>query len=172
MDATIEKIKQLARESWPGKVGEERAEQVEAFLRQRIPEYATAFGLSETEVMEAIEGRRNYSAVNYYQEANFPSLKGVRVFESQEALEATIPPGSKFRCSACGGESTNPYECNSGKVVSGIKNGKKGVCNWKTFGFLRTAGKGFRFTIKEGFLEKPMVDEIFMPVCFESEASG
>jgi len=170
MEATIEKIKQLARKSWKGDEGERRATIVEAFLRKRIPEYAQAFDLSEDEVMEAVEGRRSYCAVNYYQEATFPSLEGVRVFENREALEAAIPPGTKFRCPACKGESTNPYTCNSGKVIERLGGGK-GVCDWKSFGLFHTMGKGLRFTIKDGFLEKPMVDEIFLPVVFENEAS-
>jgi hypothetical protein len=147
VEATIEKIKQLARNSWPGAIGEQRATEVEALLRQRIPEYAEAFGLSEHDVLEAIEGRRSYSAVGYYQEANFPSLTGVRVFENEAALREAIPPGGKFRCPMCKGESTNPYKCNSGKVVAGIrgtrKRSKKEVCNWKAGGLLRTNASRF-----------------------------
>ncbi|WP_264297929.1 hypothetical protein [Aliarcobacter butzleri] len=32
---------------------------------------------------------------------------------------------------------------------------------------LGTLGKGFRFTVKESFLEQPKVDDCFMPVEFK-----
>jgi len=161
MEAIIEKLKQEARKSWNGDLGEERAVALEAFLRKRISEYAIAFNLSEGEVLAAIEGKRNYSAINYYQEANFPSLNGVKVYNTPDDLAAAIP-NRQFRCPRCGGISTDPYECNSGAEME-----KGEICNWKVYGLFKALGKGFRFTIKEGFLEKPFIDHIFNPVDFE-----
>lgn len=162
METTIEMLKQKARDSWHGETGESRAKSLEVFLRKMLADYSKNLGLPEADILAAIESKRDYSAINYYQEANFPSLEGVRVFDTLEALKAAIP-SKKFRCPSCGGISTDPYECNSGVFVGGDKH----ACNWKAYGLFRTAGKGFRFTIKDSFLEKPRVDEIFMPVDFE-----
>ncbi len=65
-------------------------------------------------------------------------------------------PSRKFRCPSCGGLSSNPYECNASKE-----------CDWKSYGFFRTMGKGVRIAIKEGFIENPQIHEIFMPLEFE-----
>jgi hypothetical protein len=160
MQETIDKIKKEAAGGWGGEHGQRLADEVEAFILKLLPEYAVALGLSQEAVLEAIETKRDYWAPNYYQAANFPSLKDVRVFETQVELRAAIP-SMKFRCPHCGGISTDPYDCNSGIEVGGKR------CDWKTYGLFRTLGKGFRFTIKEGFLERPRVDEIFMPVEME-----
>lgn len=159
MEATIEKLKDQARKCWGGTAGEKLAQDHESFLRKMLADYSKNLELPQADILAALESRRNYSAVNYYQAANFPTLDGVKVFETQADLRAAIP-SMKFRCPACNGISTDPYTCNSGVVEKGK------VCDWKTWGLFRTAGKGFRFTIKEGFLENPRVDEIFMPVDF------
>lgn len=161
-EATIEMLKQKARESWKGDTGERRAERLEAFLRPRVAQYAAALDLTEGQVLAAMEGRRNYSAINYYQEAVFPSLDGVRVFETQKALQDAIPSW-KFRCPACEGVSTNPYECNSGLPIKGGAN----PCDWKSYGLFRTYGKGLRFTVKDNFMEHGRIEEIFMPLDME-----
>lgn len=161
----MEKLKDEARRSWHGDEGERRAQRLEAFLETLLSEYASVLGLSKFEVLRAIEGARTYSAINYYQSAKFPSLANVRVFDTQAELLAAMP-SKRFRCPACNEISTNPYECDSGKK----QNSK--VCDWKSYGLFRTAGKGFRFTIREGFLENPIVDEIFMPVDFEAQATA
>ena len=160
MEATIEKLKDQARKCWGGSAGEKLAQDHETFLRGILADYSKNLGLPEADILAALEARRNYSAVNYYQAANFPLLEGIKVFETQAELRAAIPL-MKFRCPACEGISTDPYTCNSGEIKSGK------VCDWKAWGLFRTVGKGFRFTIKEGFLERPKVDEIFMPVDFE-----
>jgi len=136
--------------------------ELEEFLRKMLADYSKNLELPPVDILKAIESKRNYSAINYYQEANFPSLEGVKVFETLDDLKAAIP-SKKFRCPICGGISTNPYKCNSGVA----KDGDEKVCDWKAYGLLRTAGKGLRFTIKDSFLEKPYVDEIFMPIDFE-----
>lgn len=160
MQEIIERLKEEARNSWHGTEGERRAERLGTFLKTMLPEYASVLGLSEAEILTAIEGRRTYTAINYYQPANFPSLKDVRVFDTQADALAAMP-SKRFRCPACGGTSTDPYECNSGESL-----GDK-TCDWKSWGLLRSLGKGFRFTIKEGFLDQPRVDEIFMPIELE-----
>lgn len=131
------------------------------FVRQFTAEYAEVLGLSQAEVIEAIEAKRDYSAPNFYQQANFPSLNGVRLFDTTDAFRSAIP-SKQFRCPSCNGISTDPYECNSGDTKSDGE-----TCNWKSYGLFRTLGKGLRIVIKEGFLENPQVHEIFMPLEFE-----
>lgn len=166
MEEIIEMLKQKARDSWPGKIGEDRAVKLEEFLRKMLAEYSEKLGFDQEEILSALEARRTYSAINFYQEAEFPSLEGVTVYESQDALMAAIPV-KEFRCPNCNGISTNPYECNSGEVIPGGK-----FCDWKSYGLFGTFGKGFSFTIKESFLEKPMIDQIFMPLCMETQAAA
>lgn len=164
-ETIIETLRKKARASWPGQTGEDRAARLEAFIRQRVGEYAAAFDLTKEDVLGALETRRDYSAVNYYQEATFPSLEDVRVFETRAALEQAMP-SNRFRCPACKGVSTNPYVC-----TSGFQNEHGAVCDWKSYGLFRTLGKGLRLTVKETFLAYPIIDEIFMPLELETEAA-
>ena len=153
MRTTIDKITSEARGS-----GDDCARRVEAFLLKMLADYSGAFGVSQEQLLEAVESKRNYYAPNYYQEATFPSLNGVRVFATQaDLLEAF--PSRQFVCPACEAISSNPYACNSGKLDADGR-----VCDWKAYGLLRTLGKGLRFTIREGFLDHPRIDEIFMPL--------
>jgi hypothetical protein len=143
---------------------EEYAEKIDDLLDKRVPEYAQALDLSEVQVLGAIERKRNYSIVNYYQDANFPSLEDVRVFDSEEAFFAAFP-SKQFRCPACKGISTNPYECNSGKPMDPSKDAK--ICDWKSYGLFHTLGKGLRFTFKDRFLDCGTIGEIFLPIELE-----
>lgn len=132
LEDIIEKLKKSARDSWSGETGEKRASDLELFITKTLNEYSEVLGLSKLEILKAIESKRNYSAINYYQEANFPTIKGIMFFETQQDLLSAIP-SKKFRCPSCNEVSTNPYECNAGKD-----------CNWVSYGFLRTMGKGLR----------------------------
>ncbi|MDH0341979.1 hypothetical protein [Chromobacterium haemolyticum] len=158
MEQMIEKLKQQARETWSGSIGEERAVQIEGFLRRMLAEYSQVLGIPAVDLLEAFEKRRTYSVINYYQEANFPSLDGVSVLENLAEFQR-LYPSKKYRCPSCGGESNNPYKCDCGPVTA---NGE--ACNWTSYGLFRTAGKGMRVTFREGFIDRPMVDEIFMPI--------
>lgn len=161
MPTTVEIITKIAKEcadSWSGQEGANRAARVQALLDRVLPEYAAVLGLTHDEVLAAIEAKRDYSAINYYQDANFPKLDGVRVFESREAFAAAFP-SRKFTCPACEGISTDPYECNAGTVRKDSK-----PCDWKSYGLFGTMGKGLRVIVKDTFLEHPRVHEIFMPV--------
>ncbi|WP_407330571.1 hypothetical protein [Enterovibrio sp. 27052020O] len=157
---TLEKIKQLCRESWSGETGEQRAVDAEAFILGFLPSYAGLLGISQQQVLDAIEAKRTYSAVNYYQQSNFPSLDGVKIFDTKQAF-AEAAPSKQFRCPSCGGVSSDPYECDASKD-----------CDWKSYGLFGTLGKGVRIVVKDTFLEHPRVHEIFMPLEFEQQASG
>ena len=84
------------------------------FIRQFTAEYAALLEVTPLEVLAAVEKARDYTAPNYYQQSNFPSLKGVTVFASLGALQAAIP-SKQFRCPCCSGVTSDPYTCNSGE---------------------------------------------------------
>jgi len=160
MPTTVEIITKIAAEcvaSWSGEEGQRRAARVQALLDRVLPEYAAVLGLTHDEVLAAIEAKRTYAAMNYYQDANFPKLGDVTVFDTPEAFIAAYP-SRKYTCPACAGISTDPYECNSGTAR---ENGKP--CDWKSYGLFGTMGKGLRVVVKSTFLEHPRVHEIFMP---------
>ena len=165
MEATIEMLKQMARDSWRGTVGEGRAVELEAFLRKMLSGYSSVLGISQSDLLAAFESRRDYSAINYYQAANFPDLSGVVLLENLAEFKQRYP-SHKYRCPSCGGESTNPYECNTGLSVG---KGKKAItCDWKAYGLFGTVGKGMRVAFRDGFLEHGKIEEIFMPIEVES----
>jgi hypothetical protein len=141
----------------PGTLGMNRVMEIQAVLDRVLPEYSAALGIAPEAVLAAIEAKRNVTAPNYYQDANFPRLDGVRVFDTPEAFAAAFP-SRKYTCPACAGISTDPYECNAGTV----RDGK--ACDWKAYGLFGTMGKGMRAIVKSTFLESPRVHEIFMPV--------
>lgn len=158
MEQTIEKLKGLARDSWSGKTGEERAERLEKYLREKLQEYSNALNIPQEEILNAWERDRDYSAINYYQEANQPSINAgdVKVFDSVEDMLQAI--GEKqFRCPACDGISTNPYKCDSGKTVD------KKTCDWKVYGLFGDLGKGIHVFCKD----KMRGESIFMPLSWE-----
>lgn len=133
--------------------------------------YAEFFKLDPVAVFQALEKKRDYSYPNYYQDANFPKLDGVTVYENMEAMKEAINPSLGFRCPRCNGISKDPYTCDSGVEIDyGTKKKPKlGPCDWKSYGLFGTLGKGLRFTVREGFLEHPTVDSIFYPIALESK---
>jgi len=128
------------------------------WVKEMVKHYSEKLGFSELEILTAFEKRRDYWSANYYQEANFPRLDGVDVYENFEEVMKRFP-SKQFICPRCNGISTNPYECNSGKEMD-----KNKICDWKSYGLFRTLNGGYRFTIKDSFLEKPFVDNIFKPI--------
>lgn len=159
MNETIEKLKEEARDSWPGGEGDRRAAELESFVRTMLAEYSAALGVSQDDLLKAIESRRRYFCCNFYQRSNWPSLENVRIFANLKELQASLGPPVKFRCPACNEASTSPYECNSGAKLSDGK-----TCDWKSWGLFGTMGKGLRIAIRAGFLDHPKVEEIFMPI--------
>lgn len=156
-------VRAQAQERMEGVIGEQRADDLEAFIREMLTDYAAVLGFSENEILENLEERRDYSAVNYYQPANFPPLKDVHVFDNVGQLRDKFPSG-KFVCPNCGGISTDPATCNSGVFMANDL-----PCDWKAWGLLRTFGKGYWFVVKDDFLAHPVVHEIFMPLELHEE---
>lgn len=159
----IAKLRIQAQQSWSGKTGAERADELEAFIRAMLKDYAAVLGLSEDDILAKLEERRDYSAINYYQLANFPSLKDVNVFDNVGQLGNKFPSG-KFVCPNCGGVSTDYSTCNSGVPMADGQ-----PCDWKAWGLFRTFGKGYWFVVKDDFLACPVVHEIFMPLELHEE---
>lgn len=162
MEQTIEKLKQQARDSWDGETGEQRAADLEYYLRNKLEEYSNALGIPQEELLKSWETDRDYSAINYYQEANQPSIKAdkVRVFETvEEFIQKVGKP--EFRCPSCNGISTSPYSCNSGEEMSPGK-----TCDWKVYGLFGDMGKGIHIYVKDQLKG----ETIFMPVSWEEVA--
>ena len=159
MEQTIEKLKGLARDSWSGETGERRAVDLEKYLRKKLQEYSNALNIPEEEILKSWEEDRTYSAINYYQEANQPTITSgkARVFNTVDEMLQAIGE-KKFRCPSCEGISTNPYSCNSGEVLENRKE-----CDWKVYGFLGDLGKGVFVYIKD----KLKGETIFMPISWE-----
>lgn len=159
MEQTIDKLKGLARDSWTGRTGEERAERLEKYLREKLADYSLSLSIPQEEILQAWEDQRNYSAINYYQECNQPSIKAgkVKVFNTVDDMLKAIED-KQFRCPACEGISKNPYKCDSGKEIS---NGK--VCDWNVGGLFGDLGKGAHVFCKD----KMRGETIFMPVSWE-----
>jgi len=158
----LKKPVEEARSSWHGEEGNRRAQRVEEFIRDKTEKYSQIIGCTPLEALIALEKKRSYSAGNYYQEANFPDLKGgVMLFNSILEFKNRFP-SKQFRCPMCKGVSTNPKTCNTNLPMSDGK-----TCDWKSWGLFGTVGKGLRFIVKEEFLKDGCVYEIFMPIELE-----
>lgn len=118
---------------------------------ERAKHYGEKLGMDWQDVLTEWENNRDYWYMNYYQDAHQPLIKGdhVFVFDTSEDFLASIE-AKGFRCPSCGGVSSNPYECDGG-------------CNWKSYGFFRTLGKGVTIVVKQPFA----VEEIFKPIAWE-----
>lgn len=156
-DVIIAKLANEARNGSKGQVGESRAVELIAFLDKTLANYSQVLGMSEDAIMTAIESKRDYSAINFYQSSKFPNLENVAVFESSDEVLGKYPSG-KYRCPSCNGVSTDPYVCNA------LRADGKGRCDWKSYGLFGTMGKGLRLVVRSTFLEHPVVHELFMPL--------
>lgn len=148
-DKLLEKIR--------NQLSEDCIESTIRFIRTMTKNYSEVLGYSECEILTAIENERNYCASKYYQESNFPLLnEKVKVFSTVTEFLQTIS-SNKFICPFCKQEQSDPYSCKSNYEVNGT------ICNKKSSGAIDL---GFRFTIKDSFLENPIVENCFLPVNF------
>lgn len=135
------------------------------WIKARVAHYEEKTGIPGEKILERWEADRSYWYMNFYQDANQPTLDKVRVFPTVEVLRESV--GDKgFRCPSCGGVSKDSTECDSGLMIG---EGKKAhVCNWKAYGFLGTMGKGVDILVIDtpdgGFRQ----GHYFMPVAWES----
>lgn len=123
----------------------------------RAKHYAQKTGLSVSEVLESWEKDRSYWYLNYYQDCNQPKIEDdARIFNSVEDWKKSV--GDKgFRCTMCGGVSTDPCSCNSGLTVS-----KNKICDWKTYGLIPTG-------VPVYFIKERKNARIFMPIAWEEK---
>jgi len=148
---SYQEIIEKARETWPGKTGDERAERVKMILDTRLENYNNVTGFSKDEILTAFEKIRDVNTVNFYQPNRFPLLEDVYVFDTIEDFKKEFSSG-KYICPSCGKESTDPYEC------------MQENCKWTVWGLLGDLGKGIRVIIKDTFIEHPVPMKIFKPV--------
>lgn len=140
-----------------------RHNKVRDVITRVCDEYGKAFGISPDEVFEAIESERTYWAVNYYQDANFPLLDNVTIYETIDDFRKTVD-GKGFRCPRCSGVSTDPYACNSGDDMEPGK-----TCDWKSFGLFGCLDGGHTVLVKSEFPAHAKPTTIFMPVTLAAD---
>ena len=116
-------------------------------------------GQKPEDLIDAWESHRNYGYLNYYPQGITKATKRYKVFDTVDDLWKSVGT-SGFRCPRCGGVSTDPYKCNSGKKMN-----KKEVCNWKVYGLFGDLGKGIYVYVKDMFAG----EQIFMPLAWEDE---
>lgn len=158
---TIEALAKEAYNGWKGEVGKERAEKLRAFIPERLDHYSLHLGIDKEKLLRAWEENRRVNAVNHYQECRYPDVSSVHVFKSLDEFKARFSSG-KFRCPACSQETSNPYECNSGHLNSDDQ-----ACDWKSYGFLGTLGKGVEVIVLDDFIKTGAIHSIFSPVELE-----
>jgi hypothetical protein len=135
------------------------------WIMDRAAHYAEKLGSDVESVLKVWEGRRDYWFMNYYQDADQPLIEGedIRVMNAESMKAVDLEKG--FRCPCCNGISKDAYECDSGIVVKNIKDGKDGVCNWKSYGLFRTLGKGITIVMSDSL----QMTHCFMPICWEAK---
>lgn len=140
-------------------------------IKKIVDFYAKLFDLNPLDILKGLESQREMSISGYYSESRFPIKKEhIVIFEDEKDLRKRADPKKGFRCPHCKGISKHPYQCNSGiKLVLINSEGKKEICNWKSFGLFGTLGKGMTFTLKSIWPHKPFVDESFMPISMEEK---
>ena len=135
--------------------GTHRFDKTIRWIEGMVKDYAEKLGMSTDEVVDLVEGKRDYSWPNYYQEANFPGVDSESLYGIWDTFADFNEESKKkfegFRCPRCGDISPYPQEC-----IHRIK--KDGKCNWCSFGLFRS-GKGV--IIKEDGLS---LIPIFEPV--------
>jgi len=125
--------------------------------------YANKLGYTQQEVLNALESKRSYWALNYYQSSRFPKItNNTHIYPSYTDFACKFP-SHRFRCPCCNGLSTDPSTCDT-KLPAKTKSG---ICDWKAYGLFGTLGKGYRFVVKDTFLENPVIYDIFKPLELE-----
>lgn len=144
--------------------GDNRAMPHFAWIIARVHHYAEKTGVGAGELLTKWELKRSYWYMNFYKDCNQPKLDdSVRVFQTLDELMVSLE-GEGFRCPFCKGESSNPYQCNSGAKVKLMNGGKEPqTCNWKSYGLFGTIGKGVSVFV----VSELTVEHFFMPLAWE-----
>lgn len=127
----------------------------------RAMNYSEKLDIPIDEIIQSWEEGRRYWYMNYYQECNQPRIESDNVFVFENLEEMREKCGKEFICPICKGISTNPYECNSGKIVGIGKKGK--ACDWKSYGlfqhdlafiYVKSERKGEKMFMPKSLIEK------------------
>lgn len=145
---------------WPGKMGLERVAEKVLFIIERVPQYAKVMGKSELETLEIMANARRINYTNWFQNAYFPDLSEVYVFDTVEDFKKQFPSG-KYQCPKCKGITTDYQQCNSGVITD---KRKKEVCDWKVYGLFGGLGEEIKVIIKDHFIDIPKPISMFKPV--------
>ena len=145
------------------------ASEIVSYIKIITKNYSEVLGYSESDVLSAMERERKSIPSNYYNASIFPILdEKVKIFSTTSELFGSIKM-NKFICPCCKQEQVNPYICESGFVD------KEKECDLRKNSILKSLStksikeyKKFRFTIKDTFLDKPMIDDCFLPVEFQN----
>ena len=143
--------------------------EIVSYIKTITKNYSEVLGYSETDILKAMERERKSIPSYYYNSSIFPILdEKVKIFSTTSELFGSIKM-NKFICPCCKQEQINPYFCESGFV----DNEKE--CDLRKHSILKSVStkilkeyKKFRFTIKDTFLDKPMIDDCFLPVEFQN----
>lgn len=140
--------------------GTHRFDKKIAWIETMVKDYAEKLNMTTDEVVDLMEGKRDYSWPNYYQPANFPGIESDALYGIYDTFAEFRDKAKKqwagFKCPKCGTVSLNPQEC-----VHRRKNALK--CDWCAYGLFRS-GKGI--IVKEAGLE---MIPIFEPVPIDGE---
>ena len=139
------------------------------FIKEMTKNYSDVLGYTEIEILSAMECERKSIPSNYYNSSIFPLLdEKVKIFENVSELFNSINQ-NKFICPCCKQIQVNPYTCESGY----FNNDKQ--CDLSKNAILKKYSteitndyKKFRFTIRNTFLDKPMIDDCFLPIEFQN----
>lgn len=126
---------------------------------ERAMKYADKIGCPPDEVFDAWEHDRREWYMNYYQESQQPDPEKIRVFANIDAFKKACGKQG-FICPSCGGISSNPYHCDTHRLV---KRGRKKIeCDWMAGGLFGTMGKGAVVLLRN----RMTIYHIFMPVAW------
>lgn len=142
---------------WPGKTWLQRIQEKIKFISEVLPEYSKMYWKNNIETLEKLAKARSCNYTNWFQNGNIPKVKDVLVYKNSEDFFKKHPE-KKYICPACGGESTNPNECNTWIK----KDGK--VCDWKVYGLFGDLWKWVNIFFTDKMEENPIPQNIFKPV--------
>lgn len=137
------------------------------WIIERAKHYEEKTGVEWESIIDIWQEKCDYWYMNYYCDNNQPLLEGnkTRVFNSVAELKEAIGT-FEFVCPACGGITTDPYECNSGiTIIKATKKKPSKICNWKVYGLLGDLGEGIFVFCKD----KMIGQKIFMPLNWLSD---
>ena len=135
--------------------GSHRFDKEIAWIETMVKDYAEKLNMTTDEVVDLMEGKRDYSWPNYYQPENFPGIDSDSLYGIYDTFAEFRDKSKKqwagFKCPKCGTVSIYPQECMYRRL-------DPSKCDWCAYGFF-SSGKGI--IVKEAGLK---MIPIFEPV--------